>query len=222
MGSGHRKSPGNCSGGTSCFPQLLLGVSPLFMGVFPTLLGVFSAPFGRVLHSFESVPHSFSECFPLLWESSFLWECSPLFWKCSPLFLRMFPPPFGSGPHSFGSVPHSLRMFPTPLGMFPTPFRDTCRTPPVFFTPPHGPDLAPSSSPDTEAPRLKCYKTQCQSPSEHCPSLLLLFAPFPKQFGAACPALLVSPQGWILRSSLAMQHPLKKGTRHLGWFSFLK
>lgn len=68
-------------------------------------------------------------------------------------------------------------------------------------------------------------ESQGQSPSSPAPP----FPPFQsrsvlKGSSAACPALLVFPEGRILGSSLAMQHPLKKGTRHLGWFffSFLK
>lgn len=89
LGSGHRKSPGSCSGGTSRFPQLLL-------------LG---------------------ECSP------FLWECFLLLWEC---FLLLLGTAGGQASVFYPSQSH---------GTIPT-----------------RPRARHSTSPGTEAPRLKCYK----------------------------------------------------------------
>lgn len=150
LGSGHRKSPGSCSGGTSRFPQLLL-------------LG---------------------ECSP------FLWECFLLLWEC---FLLLLGTAGGQASIFYPSQSH---------GTIPT-----------------RPRARHSTSPGTEAPRLKCYKNSVRVQGSIAHLSCSPSHPFPKHFGAACPALLVFPQG-IPASSLAMQHPLKKGTRHLGCFSF--
>lgn len=129
---------------------------------------------------------------------------------------------------SRSTAPAPRGVFPIPLGIVSCSFWGQLEDNPSVFYPnqPHAtlltwPRARHSTSADTEAPRLKCYKTQCQSPRDHCPALLLSFSPLPKALCAACPALLIFPEG-ILGSSLAMQHPLKKGTRHLGCFSFLK
>lgn len=129
LGSGHRKSPGTCSGG-----HLPLPTAPAPLGVIPTPLGVIPTPAGSISHSSGSVSCSF-------------WECSPLFWDCSLLLLGTAP----GQPQHF--LPH-----------------------PTILTRPRA---RHSTSPDTEAPRLKCYKPQCQSPSEHCLSLLLLLFTLP-------------------------------------------
>lgn len=107
LGSGHRKSPGSCSGGTSRFPQLLL-------------LG---------------------ECSP------FLWECFLLLWECFLLLLGT-----------------SQRFLPQPK-------------------PWHDPDSAPSSAQHQSrhgSSTAEMLQKQCQSPREHCPSLLLSFSALPK------------------------------------------
>lgn len=70
LGSGHRKSPGSCSGG-----HLPLPTAP--------------APAGSDPHSFGSDPHSCWEHFPLLW------ECFLLLLGVFPTLLGLFPAPFG-------------------------------------------------------------------------------------------------------------------------------
>lgn len=78
------------------------------------------------------------------------------------LLLGVFPAPFGSVSCSFWGQLEGNPSISHPHLPHPTiPTRPRARH---------------STSPDTEAPRLKCYKTQCQSPSEHCPSLQLLLS----------------------------------------------
>lgn len=79
-------------------------------------------------------------------------SCS--FWECSPLFWDCSLLLLGTAP---GQPQHFLPH-------------------PTILTRPRA---RHSTSPDTEAPRLKCYKPQCQSPSEHCLSLLLLLFTLP-------------------------------------------
>lgn len=83
-------------------------------------------------------------------------SCS--FWECFLLLLGVFPAPFGSVSCSFWGQDNPSIFYPH-------------QPHPTILT---WPRAWHSTSPDTEAPGLKCYKTQCQSPSDHCPSLLLL------------------------------------------------
>lgn len=166
-GAGHRRAPGSCSGGTSCFPQLLL------------LLGVFPAPSGSV-------------------------SCS--FWEC-------FPAPSGVVSPSFwgqlqGETQHLLPQ----------------------LTPSHNAAWAPSSAQHRsrlEAPRLKCYRTQSQSPVTTACLSCSSFSPFPKQFRAQRQLCCLSssvcfPSGGFLDPAWPRSIPLRKALDIWVVFSFLK
>lgn len=87
--------------------------------------------------------------------------------------------PLPTAPAPLGSVScSSWECFPLLLGTAAGQTQHFLPQP----SPSHSADLAPSSAQHQsrlEAPQLKCYKTQCQSPRDNHPALLLLlFTPF--------------------------------------------